>query len=43
MRDPEKLEMYWQFVKTVKKLAGIKNLTRLVDFYREEKAIQSVY
>ena len=43
MRDPEQLETYWQHVNTVKKLAGIKNLAKLLDLFQERLVIQSVY
>ena len=39
MREPEQREMFWKHIETVKKLASLKHLTRLLDLYQEEKAI----
>ena len=43
MRDPEQIEMFWKHIDTVKKLASVNHLTRLVDLFIEEKATFSIY
>ena len=38
-RDPEQVEMFWRHIETLRKLAGIKQLAKLVDCYQEYNQI----
>ena len=34
-RDPEQVEMFWRHIETLRKLADVKQLTKLIDCYQE--------